>query len=289
MRPYAHRHDRQQRHTSIGNDAFGQCGSLTNVTFGSSVTSIGDGAFAGTSLTSVTIPNSVTSIGDWAFSYCTGLTSVTMPDSVTSIGDGAFYGCASLNNITLPDSVTSIGVSAFRGCSSLTSVTIPNSVASIGAYTFGMCSSLTSITIGNSVASMGDQTLYGCSSLTGVYFLGDAPSVGESVFYYAPATIYHLPGTTGWGPTFGDRPTAPWVLPQPLILGYGGSFGVQTNRFGFIISWATNLSVVVQACTDPAHPTWSAVGTNSLTTGSSYFSDSEWTNYPARFYRLRSP
>ena len=43
-----------------------------------------------TSLTSVTIGNSVTSIGDNAFNYCTSLTSITIPNSVTSIGDCAF-------------------------------------------------------------------------------------------------------------------------------------------------------------------------------------------------------
>jgi hypothetical protein len=64
---------------------------------------------------------------------------------------------------------------------------------------------------------------------------------------------------------------------------------VQTNQFGFIISWATNITVVVEACTNLANPTWSPVGTNTLTDGSSYFSDSKWTNCPARFYRLRSP
>ena len=39
------------------------------------------------SLTSVTIGNSVTSIGDWRSINCTSLTSVTIPNSVTSIGD----------------------------------------------------------------------------------------------------------------------------------------------------------------------------------------------------------
>jgi hypothetical protein len=64
---------------------------------------------------------------------------------------------------------------------------------------------------------------------------------------------------------------------------------VQTNGFGFIISWATNISVVVEACTNLANPTWSPLATNTLSGGSAYFSDPQWTNYPARFYRLRSP
>jgi hypothetical protein len=98
-----------------------------------------------------------------------------------------------------------------------------------------------------------------------------------------------LPGTTGWYAPFGGRPIAVWALPNPLILSIGPSFGVETNRFGFIISWATNIPVVVEACTNLSSPTWSSIGTNTLTGGSSYFSDPKWTNYPGRFYRLRSP
>jgi hypothetical protein len=79
------------------------------------------------------------------------------------------------------------------------------------------------------------------------------------------------------------------LLPNPLILSRSPSFGVKTNRFGFIISWATNLSVVVEACTNLANPIWSPVRTNTITNGSSYFSDPQWTIYRARFYRLRWP
>ena len=122
-----------------------------------------------------------------------------------------------------------------------------------------------------------------------VCFQGNAPSISTfGVGRISAATVYYLPGTTGWGATFGGLPTAPWVLPNPIILNNGPSFGVQANRFGFVISWARNLSVVVEACTDLTQPVWSPVGTNTLTDGSSYFSDPQWTNRPARFYRLRS-
>ena len=47
--------------------------------------------------------------------------------------------------------------------------------------------------------------------------------------------------------------------------------------------------VVVEASTNLANPIWSPLATNTLTSGSSYFSDPQWTNYPGRFYRLRWP
>jgi len=109
------------------------------------------------------------------------------------------------------------------------------------------------------------------------------------VFFTTTATVYYLPGTSGWGPTYAGRPTALWVLLYPLVLTSRPNFDVQTNQFSFRISWATNASVVVEASTSPGTTTWVAVSTNTLVEGCSYFSDAEWTNYPARFYRIRSP
>ena len=156
-------------------------------------------------------------------------------------------------------------------------------------YAFAGCTNLTNVTIPNSVYQHRWRAFDLCTSLTAVYFRGNAPSVDSACSDGADnATVYYLPGTTGWNTTFGGRPTALWALPYPLILNIGPSFGVQTNGFGFIISWATNLSVVVEACTNLANPIWSPVSTNTLTGGWSYFSDPQWTNYPARFYRLCS-
>jgi hypothetical protein len=286
---------------SIGGSAFSGCGGLDGVPLPNTVTSIGEGAFRNcSSLTRVTLPSRVTSIRNQTFWGCLSLSSVTIPDSVTNIGDLAFDSCWGLTSVTIPDSVTSIGESAFAGCTSLTNVTIPNSVTSIGESAFHYCTSLTRVTIPNNLTSIEGWAFSDCLSLTRVYFQGNAPSLGADVFDYRnhvellppvvwdPATIYYLPGTTGWASTFGGRPTALWLLPNPLILNNGPSFGIQTNGFGFIISWATNVPVIVEASTNLANPTWSPVATNTLTSGSSYFSDPQWTNYPARFYRIRS-
>jgi hypothetical protein len=97
-------------------------------------------------------------------------------------------------------------------------------------------------------------------------------------------TVYYMPGATGWGPFLADRPAVLWnpqVQPR--------SFGIRSNQFGFIIAGTSGLAVVVEACTNPASPVWLPVGTNILANGSAFFSDPQWTNYPRRFYRLRSP
>ncbi|MBR5331767.1 MAG: leucine-rich repeat domain-containing protein [Muribaculaceae bacterium] len=83
--------------SSYDNEYTGSVVILETVTYSGttySVTSIGNSAFVNCkSLTEVTIPNSVTSIGESAFSKCTGLTEVTISNSVTSIGSSAFSVC----------------------------------------------------------------------------------------------------------------------------------------------------------------------------------------------------
>ena len=89
--------------TSIGDDAFGYCASLTTVTIPASVKSIGSYAFENCySLTTVTIPASVTSIGVNAFYYCESLTSVIVHAPNCALGDYAFDECDNLEAIYVP-------------------------------------------------------------------------------------------------------------------------------------------------------------------------------------------
>jgi hypothetical protein len=127
----------------------------------------------------------------------------------------------------------------------------------------------------------------GAPKLEGVYFLGNAPGANSSVFLGDDNLIVYYPtGAAGWGREFDGVLTAPWSL--RLRCG-SVPFGVGTNGFGFSISGIVGLVVVVEASTNLDNPIWSALATNTLTSGSAYFSDPQWTDYPTRFYRLRSP
>ena len=188
--------------TSIGEGAFEGCTLEYPLFFPKSLITIGDYAFSYCSLLtgSIRIPNSVTTIGSYAFYYCQSLSGLTIGNSVTSIGNSAFSYCTSLTSITIGDSVTSIGNYAFYYCSDLTSVTIPNSVTSIGSSAFSYCSSFTSITIPDSVATIGGYAFSDCTSLATINSLIPKTVWDADLALSAtnPLTIHVLSGDASW-------------------------------------------------------------------------------------------
>ena len=194
--------------TSIGDRAFENCGAdaaALTVSFaeGSTLESIGVGAFSEANLKSIDIPNRVTSIGLGAFTNCTHLESVSIPASVTSIGNYAFESCGSeattaltvsfaegstpltigenafceskLTSIDIPNRVTSIGVGAFVNCTHLESVSIPASVTSIGIYAFAYCEMLAKVSIyAPSLTTYGTNAFAGNAAGRKIYVLPTA-------------------------------------------------------------------------------------------------------------------
>jgi len=205
----------------------------------------------------------VTRIGDLLFAFNTNITSITIPENVTGIDAEVFARCVNLRSVSIPNGVTNIGTGAFYYCLSLTSLTIPATVSNIGVRAFASC-----------------------TNLQGVFFKGSAPKA-TTVFYFTDTvSAYYLPGITGWTNTFGGRPAVLW---NPLAQTGDGSFGMGTNGFGFNITGTTNIPIVVEAAPDVVGGHWVPLLTNTIATGSVYFSDPDWTNRPARFYRIRSP
>jgi len=81
-----------------------ECASVMVVPDG--VTTIGDNAFHEcSSLTSITIPNSVATIGEYAFRGYSSLASITLSNSVMAIRKGAFYKCPSRLSVHLSHDV----------------------------------------------------------------------------------------------------------------------------------------------------------------------------------------
>ncbi len=146
--------EKTYRVTSIGEDAFFDCRTLTSITIPIYLTHIGSGAFyLCKSLTEVHIKDMEAwckiTFGESHSNplyyakhlYMNGqeIKDLTIPDSIAIINNYAFYNCSDLKTITLPGSITSIGHDAFYGCSSLTDVycdanEVPEAVSSAFPY-----------------------------------------------------------------------------------------------------------------------------------------------------------
>lgn len=306
--------------TYIGPEAF-QASSLQAVTIGNGVTDIEPGAFSYSGLTNIILPDNVTNVAAFAFASCSNLTGAALGAGISSLNSAddtrntVFAGSFRLKTITVdsrnstfssvdsvlfskdgttlaaypggkvgfyrvPDNVLQIGAGAFMQCTNLSAIALPNGVTNIEQEAFRDCVNLTSIVVPASVKSVAGAFMY--SSLNSVYFLGNAPRF-DSLTFYGPssAIVYYMPGTTGWSSTFGGRIALLW---NPQASAPVNS----TNGFGFAITGTSGLTVVVEATADLAKSVWQPISTNTLTGGSSTFSDPAWTSYPARWYRFRS-
>lgn len=203
--------------TSIPDNAFSGCKTLSGVRIVGEIDEIGEFAFYGCSdLVCVDI-NKVTKISEYAFGECASLYEMDCSSS-SDVELGAFYGCVSLNKITLsnigdedsgylgyvfgaetaeysaryvPSSLRTVAISgpcqqigarSFAECKYITKVILGEGVQSIDVRAFYRCRSLSDMVIPDTLVSIGDDAFFGCDNLVSVTFGKNTASIGMQAF-----------------------------------------------------------------------------------------------------------
>lgn len=122
--------------TAIADNAFKNNMVIGHVRIPDSVTTIGVGAFEGSSVISVNIPKNFTAIPEKFVKDCLSFESVNVSERVSLIGRKAFSGCNSLKSVIISEGIMEIGGGAFEKCQSLKSVTLPYSLATFSEISF---------------------------------------------------------------------------------------------------------------------------------------------------------
>lgn len=179
------------------------------------VTSIRNEAFFNcSSLTQVTVPSSVTYIGNLAFGRCKNLLSVHVAADNPNYCDvnGVLFNKAqtilmqypiavTATEYSIPEGVVTIAAQAFIDCKNLTSVSFPNSLKNIETQAFGYCDGLTSVNIGNNVEQIYPTAFGGCKGLLAFNVADDNPhyrSVDSVLFNNDTTILLQFPCGKKW-------------------------------------------------------------------------------------------
>lgn len=166
--------------TEISNYTFYNCRALTNIDLHEGILKIGNYAFCNSGLSSIDFPSSITSIGDGAFAICNSLTSVELTQNIETIGIGVFKDCASLTSATIN--------------SNLNDIVVTTSSDGVFCETCGKNNGLT-VTISANVTRIPDYIFYRATYLKSVVILGENVSIGKNVFYNSGLKSLDLSGS----------------------------------------------------------------------------------------------
>ena len=174
----------------ISNYAFNGCSSLTSFTIPSTVTSIGQYAFAYSGLKSIVIPPAVTSVDNFAFNGCTAMTGVTIEEGEQTLSFGLFHDCP-LSSVFIGRSLSyntgqRYGYSPFANNSTLTKARFGNPVTSIQPYLFYGCIKFKTLEYNSQCApiSIDSYAFCGCTAMTesSIVFPTSVKTIGEGAF-----------------------------------------------------------------------------------------------------------
>ncbi len=168
--------------SSVGQDAFNGCTSLSEINDDNAIEEIYGGAFANTKLSSVTFRKLkyIDSFGSGAFENCSYLTNINI-QNCKSIPENTFYGCDNLTDINI-QSCTTIGLSAFYNCENLKNVKLKlnGNTISIDPTAFYNCKNLKNIDFRNCLR-IGNNAFAYCTSIENAN-LNKCIGIGDSAF-----------------------------------------------------------------------------------------------------------
>lgn len=248
--------------TTIGENAFNGCSTLTSVGLPSTITTIESSSFYGCSaLSTVNMPNSVNSIGEKAFMMCESIVSLILSNSLKELSEYVFYGCRSLQNINIPESVNTIGAHAFEHCD-LKSVIIPSSVTFIGADAFCWNYHIETVTLPNSLSFIGSGAFSLSFDITTINSKIQTPFPIDDVFYSSvkeKATLYVPKGTKS-----AYQSTTGWNFANIVETNDGDNNGDGNSQISLVV-WAKDGSKVAFALSQRPKVTFTE--TNLIITG----------------------
>lgn len=147
------------------------------------LTQIPDRLFEGSTLHTLTLPSSITHIGENAFAGCGMLELTELPESLVSIGDQAFRGSSLISFTEFPASLESIGYAAFSSCIGMRNVTFGTNLANISQDAFKACSMLESVDLSATrLTTVESGTFSGCRMLDEIILPESVESVGDRAF-----------------------------------------------------------------------------------------------------------
>ena len=178
--------------TSIPKGAFAYCENLKTIKLPSTITSIGDEAFYNCqSLTNIEGLDkcNLKSIGSAAFSNCKALENLDFSQSTfTSVPSKAFYGCSALAKITLPDTLTTIGGYAFYACYGIPQLDLSNTaLTTLENYALYQMRETTKLSLPDSISSIGTHA-FSVSTSNGAVTTVLPASLKDKVNYKDTAT-----------------------------------------------------------------------------------------------------
>ncbi|MDE5738594.1 MAG: leucine-rich repeat protein [Oscillospiraceae bacterium] len=177
--------------TSIGLCAFAGCTNLARTVFNEGLEEIGQEAFENCGIEELTLPATLKEVKGWGFSNNTNLRSVNfLGGNELVIGGQSFRECEALETVTMGDGVAKIDGYCFYKCSNLKTVQLSSTLKTIDDA-FYYCTGLEQIKIPDSVETIGNRAFEYCTSLKEIE-IGSVETIGEDAFRNCDLTTVTL-------------------------------------------------------------------------------------------------